>query len=120
MKHAKSVPLRKDKVKHKEKRKSRKRVYFFKDIRICQVKTRRTNRIGHILRRNCLINHAIEGKTEGRMEVTERRRRRCRQLLDDLKEKRRYWELKEEALYHILWRTRLLICYAPVVRQTTE
>jgi L-serine deaminase len=35
------------------------------------------------------IKHVIEGKLEGRMEVTGRRGRRCKQLLDDLKEKRR-------------------------------
>jgi hypothetical protein len=40
----------------------------------------------------------IEGKLEGRIEMTGRRGRRREQLLDDLKEKRRYWKLKEEAL----------------------
>jgi hypothetical protein len=48
----------------------------------------------------------IEGKLEGRPEITGRQGRRRRQLLDDLKEKRRYWKLKEEALDRILWRTR--------------
>jgi hypothetical protein len=52
--------------------------------------------------------------------MTGRRGRRCKQLLDDLKEKRRYWELKEEALYRTLWRTRFGRGYGPVVRQTTE
>jgi len=32
-------------------------------------------------------------------------RRRRSQLLDDLKETRGYWELKEEALDRTLWRT---------------
>jgi hypothetical protein len=54
--------------------------------------------IGHILHRNCFLKHAIEGKIEGRIEWTGRRGRRCKQLLDDLKDKRRYWKLKEEAL----------------------
>ena len=44
-----------------------------------------------------------------------RRGRRRRQLLDDLKETRRYWKLKEEALDHTLWSGRE---YGPVVRQT--
>jgi hypothetical protein len=35
---------------------------------------------------------------EGKIEVTGRRVRRRKQLLDDLKEKKRYWKLKEEAL----------------------
>jgi hypothetical protein len=28
--------------------------------------------IGHILHRNCLVKHVLEGKIEGRIEVTER------------------------------------------------
>jgi hypothetical protein len=52
--------------------------------------------------------------------MTGRRGRRCKQLLDDLKEKRRYWKLKEEALDHTLWRTRFGRGYGPVVRQTIE
>jgi hypothetical protein len=38
---------------------------------------------------NCLLIHVIEGKLEGRIELTGRRGRRRKQLLDDLKEKRR-------------------------------
>jgi hypothetical protein len=40
------------------------------------------------------------------MEVTGRRKRRCKQELDYFKETRGYWELKEEALDHTLWRIR--------------
>jgi hypothetical protein len=54
------------------------------------IKRRKTNWIGHILRRNCLLKHVIEGKLEGRIEMTGRRERRRKQLLDDLKEKKRY------------------------------
>ena len=32
-------------------------------------KRRKTNRISHILPRNCLLNHVIEEKTEGSTEV---------------------------------------------------
>jgi hypothetical protein len=35
------------------------------------IKRRKANWIGHILRRNCLLKHVIEGKLEGRKEVTE-------------------------------------------------
>jgi hypothetical protein len=42
---------------------------------------RKANWIGHILYRNCLLKHVIEGKTDGRIEVT----RRCKQLLDELR-----------------------------------
>jgi hypothetical protein len=52
--------------------------------------------------------------------MTGRRGRRRKQLLDVLKERRRYWKLKEEALDRTLWRSRFGRGYRPVVRQTTE
>jgi hypothetical protein len=52
--------------------------------------------------------------------MTGRRERKRKQLLDDLKEKRRYWKLKEEGLDQTVWRTRFERGYGPVVRQTTE
>jgi hypothetical protein len=45
-----------------------------------------SNWIAHILRRNCLLYDVIEVKIEGRMEMTEIRGRRCKQLLEDLLE----------------------------------
>jgi hypothetical protein len=42
------------------------------------------------------------------------------QLLDDRKEMRGYWKLKEEALDRTVWRTRFGRGCGPVVRQTTE
>jgi hypothetical protein len=51
------------------------------------IKRRKANWIGNILRRNCLLKHVIEGEIEGWVEVTGRRRKR-KQLLDDLKETR--------------------------------
>ena len=36
---------------------------------------KKSNWIGHILRRNCLLKHVIEGKIEGKIEVTGRRER---------------------------------------------
>jgi hypothetical protein len=50
------------------------------------------------LRSKTVIVEKIEGKR--------RRQRRRKQLRDDLRERRRYWTLKEEALYRTLWRTR--------------
>ena len=35
-----------------------------------KIKRRKANCIGHILRRNCLPKHVIEGKIKGRIEVT--------------------------------------------------
>jgi len=40
------------------------------------------------------------------------------QLLDDLKNKRKYYNLKEEALYCTVWRTRFGRGYEPIARQT--
>jgi hypothetical protein len=62
----------------------------------------------------------IEEKLEEMIEMTGRRGRRRKQLLDDLKEKRRYGKLKEEALDRTLWRTRFGRVYGSVVRETTE
>ena len=59
------------------------------------LKWRKANWIGHILCRNCLLKHVIEEE----LDMTRRRRRGRRKILDHLKEMRRYWELKEEALY---------------------
>jgi hypothetical protein len=83
-----------------------------------KIKRRKANWIAHILRRNCLLKHVIEGKLEGRTDMTGRRGRRRKQLLDDLKEKRRYWKLKEKALDRTQWSTRFGRGYGPVVRQT--
>ena len=77
-----------------------------KEIHILHtVKGRKGNWIGHILHMHCLLKQVIEGKIEGRIEVTGRRGRRSKKLLVDLKEKRRYWKLKEDALHRIVWRT---------------
>ena len=63
--------------------------------------------MGHILRRNCLLQQVTEGKIKGGIEVTGRRGRRRRKLLDDLKERRGYCHLKEEALDRTMWRATL-------------
>ena len=59
---------------------------------------RKANWIGHILLRNCHLKDVMEGKVIGRAEVTGRRGRRPKQLLNDLKKTRGYWKIKEEAL----------------------
>jgi hypothetical protein len=41
-----------------------------------RVKRKKANWIGDTLRGNCLLKHVIEGKIEGRVEVTGKRRRR--------------------------------------------
>jgi hypothetical protein len=82
------------------------------------LKRRKAHWISHILHRNCLQNHVIEGKIEGRTEVTRRQGRRRKQLLDDLEEKRGYYRLKDEALDRTVWRTGYGRDCGNVVRQT--
>jgi hypothetical protein len=62
----------------------------------------------------------IEGKIKGEIEVIVRRGRRRRKLLDDLKERRGYSHLKDEALDRTMWRTRFGRGFGPVMRQTNE
>jgi hypothetical protein len=66
----------------------------------------KANWISRILRRNCRLKRVIEGKIKGGKEVTGRRERRSRKLLDGLKERRGYFHLKEEALDRTMWRAR--------------
>ena len=54
------------------------------------------------------------------MEVTRRRGRRSRKPLDDLKDRRGYSHLKEEALDRTMWRSSFEGGFAPVVRENTE
>jgi hypothetical protein len=62
------------------------------------IKMSRAKWVGHILSRNCLLKHVIEGKIEGKIEMMGRRGRRYKGLMDDLKEQRRCWKLKVGAL----------------------
>jgi len=61
---------------------------------LLEIRKRKANWIGHILRRNCLLKQVIEGKIEGQIEVTGRRGRRRKKLLDGRKYSRGYCELK--------------------------
>ena len=85
-----------------------------------EIRKRKDNWIGHILRRNCLLKQVIEGKIKGEMEVARRQGRRRKKLLDDLKDRRGYSHLKEEALDRTIWRHRFGGGFGPVVKQNTE
>ena len=85
-----------------------------------EIRKRKANWIGHIVRRNCLLKQVIEGKIKGEMEVARRRGRRRKKLLDDLKDRRGYSHLKEESLDRTMWRHRFGGGFGPVVRQNTE
>jgi hypothetical protein len=85
-----------------------------------EIRKRRANWIGHILRRNCLLQRVTEGKIQGGIEVTGRQGRRRRKILDELKERRGYSHLKERALDRITWRAGFGRGFGPVVRQTAK
>ena len=86
-------------------------------------------RISHYmnsLKRNLLVYYVffflpnattqvIEGKIKGQIEVTRRRGRRRKKLLDDLKDRRGYCQLKEETLDRTMWRNRFGRGFGPVV-----
>ena len=67
-----------------------------------------------------ILKQVIKGKINGKIEVTRRRGRRRKELLDDLKDRRGYFHLKEEALDRSKWRNRFGRGDGPVVRQITE
>ena len=52
--------------------------------------------------------------------MTGRRGRKRRKLLDYLKERREYSQLKEEAVDRTMWRAGFGRGFGPVVRQTAE
>jgi hypothetical protein len=85
-----------------------------------EIRKRKANWIGHILRRNCLLQRVIEGKIQGGIEVTGRQGRRRRKLLDDLNKRRGYCHLMEEALDRTMWRARCGRVFGPVVRHTSN
>jgi hypothetical protein len=77
------------------------------------IRQRKANGIEHILRRNCLLKHIIEGKISG----TRKRGRRRKQLLNHMTEVRKYWKLKEEAQDRTLWTTQFGRGCGPVTGQ---
>ena len=85
-----------------------------------EISKRKDNWTGRNFHRNCLLQRVIEGKIKGWKEVTGRRGRRRRMLLDDLKERREYSHLKEEALDRPIWRVCFGRGFGPLVRQTAK
>jgi hypothetical protein len=57
---------------------------------------------------------------KGEVEVTRKRERRRKKLLDDLKDSRGSSQLKEEALDRTVWRNRFGRGFGPAGRQNTE
>jgi hypothetical protein len=85
-----------------------------------EISKRKANWIGHILLRNCILQQIIKGTIKGGIDMTERRGRRRRKLMDDLKERRGYSHLKEKALDRTMYTARFGRGSGPVVRQTAE
>jgi hypothetical protein len=71
---------------------------------INNILSRKANWTDHILRRNCLLHDAIE---EHMTEVKGIGRRRT-QVLDDLRIRRRYWQLKGEAEDRKKWKRQFI------------
>jgi hypothetical protein len=65
------------------------------------IESRRSTGLVISWRMKCLLKHLIEEKIGGRIDVKGRRERRRKQLLDKLKEKRGYCELKEKVLQSV-------------------
>jgi len=85
-----------------------------------EIRKRKANWVGNILRRKCLLKQLTEGKIKGEIEVTRRRGRRCRKLLDYLKDRSGCSHLKEEALDCTMWRNHFRRGFGLVVRPITE
>jgi hypothetical protein len=62
--------------------------------------------------------YSRKDKRGGGGEVTGRRGRRRKKLLEGLRGRRGYSHLKDEALYRTMWRARFGRGFEPVVRQT--
>jgi len=84
---------------------------------LCTITRRKANCICHILHINYLLKYVTEGEIEENIEVT-RRRCRCKQLVYNLKEMRRFWKLKEVAVYRNLWRIWFGRGCGLIIRQT--
>ena len=85
-----------------------------------EIRKRKANWIGQILRRSCFLQRVIKRKIQGGIEVTGRQGIKRRKLLDNLKERRGYSYLKVESLDRTMWRACFGRGFGPVLRQTTK
>jgi hypothetical protein len=72
--------------------------------------------IGNILFTNGLLRHSIE-ENKRRDTSGVKTWKKSEHLLDDRRERRRCWNLKEEALDLTVWKTRYEESYGRVARQ---
>jgi len=73
-----------------------------------------------VYKETAFYNGLLTEGYKGEIELTGRQGRRRRKLLDDLKERRGYSHLKEEALDCTMWRARFGRGFGPVVRHTAK
>jgi hypothetical protein len=83
---------------------------------LCTIKRIRAFLIGHIFCKKYLLKRFIKRQILERIQVTRRRGRRGKQLLNDLKENGEYWKLKKEALYGTHWGISFGTGYVPDVK----
>jgi hypothetical protein len=84
-------------------------IVLFKILQTRLIQRRGANWIFHVFCKNGPLKQAVRGKKGKQGKI-------CKQLRDYLKETRKYWKLKEEALDRFLLRTRLGRGYGPVFR----
>jgi hypothetical protein len=77
--------------------------------------TQNKRKEGQMNRTHMPYEHITEGKTEG----MRRQGRRRKQLVNELMDTRKYWNLKEEVPDCSIWRTRFGRGYVPVIMQVT-
>jgi hypothetical protein len=75
-----------------------------RQINVNARKRNKVNGIVYICRGNCLLKYVIWRNIGKRKEVKGRGRRRGKQLLDNLKERRGYCELNKQTLDRTLWK----------------
>ena len=75
----------------------------------------RQEKIPALIREIVIFRMYSTGKIKGQIEVTRIRGRRRKKLLDDLKDRRGYCQLRVEALDRTMWRNRFGRGFRPVV-----
>jgi hypothetical protein len=84
-----------------------------------EISKRNASWIGHIFRRNYLLQ-VIEAKVNGLIQLTGRRGKSLRKLLNDLKERREYPHLWEKALNRATWGGSFGSGFGPFVGQNNK
>jgi hypothetical protein len=93
---------------------------FLKNVIYCKCENGRRTGLVTFCVETAFYNGLLKERYKGGIEMTGRQGRRCRKLLDDLKERRGYSHLEEEALDRTMWRACFGRGFGPVVRQTTK